>query len=161
MRRRAAANETWVAALPGWGLLDIATAEPVDPVALVTDEKIEMTPWEIQDMAVQVVRGYLDEKGFQLMSWQSNPGVNPSIWFVGQSQKPEWVVVRPARFPTLRAERPGNWAEIAASCTHLGTTGHFASVEIASGSQPRQSADETPLPLWRGHALNVEFAGLE
>ena len=26
------------------------------PVALITDQKIEMTPWEVHDMAVQVVR---------------------------------------------------------------------------------------------------------
>ena len=34
----------WVAALPGWGLLDADGQTHIDPVALVTDDKIEMTP---------------------------------------------------------------------------------------------------------------------
>jgi hypothetical protein len=42
----------WSPDLPGWGLLDERTGRPVDPVALVTDEKIEMTAWERQDIAV-------------------------------------------------------------------------------------------------------------
>ena len=58
-----------------------------------------MTPWEVHDMAVQVVRDYLEKEGFELMSWQGNPEVDPSIWFVGKTRRTEWVVVRPAKFP--------------------------------------------------------------
>jgi hypothetical protein len=58
---------------------------PVDPRALVTDERIEMTDWELHDMAVQVVREHLQQQGFELMSWQGNPEVDPSIWFIGKS----------------------------------------------------------------------------
>lgn len=151
----------WVADMPGWGLLDAETRGPIDPVALVTEEKIEMTPWEVHDMAVQVVRDYLEKQGFQLMSWQGNPEVDPSIWFVGTAKKPDWVVVRSAKFPADSAERPDNWAAIAASCAKMSTTGHFASVAVVSVDQPFQSSDESPVPLWRGHGLHVRFAGLE
>jgi hypothetical protein len=48
MRRKL--GGTWVADRPGWGLLDAETRTPIDPAALVTDEKIEMTPWELHDM---------------------------------------------------------------------------------------------------------------
>ncbi len=35
----------WVAEMPGWGLLDSDARRPVNPVALVTDEKITMTAY--------------------------------------------------------------------------------------------------------------------
>lgn len=151
----------WAADAPGWGLLDAETGAPIDPVALVTDEKIEMTPWETHDMAVQVVRDYLANEGHELMSWQGSPAVDPSIWFIGTSKLPEWVVVRADRFPAEKAPRPGHWQAIAASCARLSAVGHFASVTLASADQPLASSDEAPVPLWRGHGMQVRFEGLE
>ncbi len=151
----------WVADMPGWGLLDPDTRRPIAPVALVTDQKIEMTPWEVHDMAVQVVRDQLDKQGFELMSWQGNPEVDPSIWLIGQSKRPEWVVVRSAIFPANSAERPSNWQAIEASCAKMSATGHFASVAMVSVDQPFESSEEAPLPLWRGHGMHVRFTGLE
>jgi hypothetical protein len=84
----------WVTDRPGWGLLDAETRDLIDPAALVTGEKIEMTRWEVHDIAIQVVCDYLKEQGFQLKSWQGDPELNPSIWFVGRTKRPEWVVVR-------------------------------------------------------------------
>jgi hypothetical protein len=151
----------WVAALPGWGLLDADGQTPIDPVALVTDQNIEMTPWEVQDLAVQVVCGALRRDGLQLMSWQSNPQVDPSIWFIGASGGPEWVVVRTARYPTKTATRPSNWEAIAEGCSQMSDTGHFASVFVMSAAQPHEGPDEEPVPMWRGHAMQVRFKGLE
>jgi hypothetical protein len=48
--------DSWVADLPGWGLLNAATGKPINPVSLVTSEKIVMSPWEVHDVAVQVGR---------------------------------------------------------------------------------------------------------
>jgi hypothetical protein len=55
------------------GLLDARTGKPIDPIALVSDERIEMTDWELQDFAVQIVRDHLDKTGKKQMSWQGNP----------------------------------------------------------------------------------------
>jgi len=151
----------WVAALPGWGLLDADGHAPLDPVALVTDQNIEMTPWELQDMAVQVVCGALKRDGFELMSWQSNPVVDPSLWFIGSSGGPEWVVVRAACYPAKTAARPDNWEDIAEACSQMSDTGHFASVGIVSAAQSFEDANEAPVPLWRGHAMQVRFKWLE
>jgi hypothetical protein len=151
----------WVPDRGGWGLVDAKTKKPVDPAILVTDEKIEMTPWELQDMAVQVVKEYLDKQGYQIMSWQGNPDVDPAIWFVGDSKGPEWVVVRAIRFPVNHAPRPNNWHDIANQCFGLSQVGHFAPVTLVSADQPFQSQDEQPIPLWRGHAMHVRFTGLE
>ena len=152
---------SWEADRPGWGLLDIKDLKPIDPVSLVTDQKIEMTSWEVHDMAVQVVRGYLKKEGFEMMSWQGNPEVDPSIWFVGKTKGPEWVVVRSVKYPAKTADRPEKWQDIAASCARMSTVGHFASVAIVSSDQPFESADEEPVPLWRGHGMYVRFEGLE
>jgi hypothetical protein len=151
----------WVADMPGWGLIDAITRKPIDPIGFVTDEKIEMTPWEVHDMAVQVVRDYLKNEGFELMSWQGNPEVDPALWFLGKTKRPEWVVVRSAVFPANSSARPNNWQAIAARCAKLGSAGHFASVAIESADQPFASLDEQPVPLWRGHAMHVQFIGLE
>lgn len=112
-------------------------------------------------MAVQVVRGYLEKQGFELMSWQGNPEVDPSIWFIGKAKRPEWVVVRSAQFPANSTVRPAHWQAIAAACSKMSVTGHFASVAIASVDQPFGSGDEPPVPLWRGHGVHVRFIGLE
>jgi hypothetical protein len=150
----------WVADMPGWGLLDAETGRPINPVALVTEQKIEMSPWEIHDMAVQVVRDYLKKQGFELMSWQGNLEVDPSIWFVGKTTRPEWVVVRTAKFPATSAVRPSNWNAISGGCAKLSTTGHFASVVVVSVEQRFESREEPPVPLWRGHGMHVRFPGL-
>lgn len=151
----------WVPERTGWGLIDAKTSKPIDPISLVTDEKIEMTPWELQDMAVQVVRTFLEKQGHRIMSWQGNPEVDPAIWFVGDSKGPEWVVVRTIKFPENHAPRPSNWQAIAGQCSRMSQVGHFASVALVSAEQPFQSQDEQPVPLLRGHAMHVRFIGLE
>ena len=151
----------WVPDKNGWGLIDAGTKRAIDPCALVTDEKIEMTPWELQDLSVQVVRDHLMNQGYHLMSWQGDPEIDPAIWFVGDSKEPEWVVVRATRYPESSPPKPTNWQSIAIRCQRLSNIGHFASVAMASSEQPFESEDEPVVPLWRGHAMHVSFAGLE
>ncbi len=159
--KKFATNGLWKPIVPGWGLIDAETKKPVDPSLLVSDEKIEMTPWEVHDMAVQVVRDYLTERGYKLMSAQGNPHVDPSIWFIGDSKKPEWVVVRSAVYPESKAERPKTWNAILNQCSHMSDIGHFASVALSSISQPFSSTNESVVPLWRGVGMHVSFSGLE
>ena len=153
--------DSWAAARSGWGLIDPERRTPVNPPELVTSEKIEMSAWEVHDLAVQVVRDHLKASGFQLMSWQSKPEVNPSIWFIGKSLKPEWVVVRSATFPERKADRPKDWKSIAAGCANLSPRGHFASVAVASPFQSVDINSHDPVPLWRGLPIDVHFGGLE
>jgi hypothetical protein len=161
MKRKFLGGSSWSPVRSGWGLLDAKTRKPIDPISLVTDAKIKMTPWEIQDMAVQVVKGYLEKEEYQIMSWQGNPDVDPAIWFVGESKGPEWVVVRATTFPENHVPRPNNWQDIESQCYRMSRLGHFASVAIVSAEQPFQSQEEEAIPLWRGHAMHVNFAGLE
>ena len=151
----------WQAAAPGWGLIHAETGQPIDPVALITDDRIEMTDWEVHDFAVQVVRDYVVEKlGRKLMSSQGNPQVDPSIWFIGDDG-PEWIVIRSVRYPAKKASIPTNIANIAAHCARLSAVGHFASVALANSDDSFDSSSNiSPLPLWRGHGMFVNFEGL-
>jgi hypothetical protein len=150
----------WAPAAEGWSLLDAASGTPVVPEQLITDAPIEMTDWEVHDCAVQVVRGKLEEEGRRIMSSQSNPEVQPSLWFVGDSG-PEWVIVQAARYPSPRAEPPENLEELAAHCFQHGERGYFASVALASAYDAFDPAGGRPEPLWRGGGMYVSYAGLE
>ena len=145
----------WEAALPGWGLQDARTKKLIDPPAEFSDQKIEMTDWELQDFAVQVVREQIEKEGHELMSWQANPGVDPSLWFVG-NDGPEWVIVRTARYPQKDAELPGNWRTIADSCSRMSKRGNFASVSVACMQTISEGGK-----LYRGYPLVTNYAGLQ
>lgn len=152
----------WAPLEPGWGLIDAKTNRPVDPAGLVSEEKIEITDWELHDFAVQIVRDHVkDDLSRELMSSQGNPGVDPSLWFVGDDG-PEWAVVRAVRYPEKEAKLPDNIADIAEGCAQLSRTGHFASVSVASSEDAFDpSGTIAPTPLWRGHAMVVRFLGLQ
>lgn len=61
-------QDGWYPDQPGWGLIDIQKGRSVYPAALVSAQPIEMTNWELQDFAVQVVRNILETNGRKLMS---------------------------------------------------------------------------------------------
>jgi len=158
MRRKAT---DWEPEKAGWGLVDARTGGAIDPIALVSDERIEMTDWELQDFAVQVVRDDMARRGIKLSSTHGYVGLDPAIWFEGDSG-PEWVVVRAVRFPATQAEIPKNWQAIAQIAARLGKVGHFASVAVASADDAFDPTGDIPAtPLWRGHALTVWFTGLK
>lgn len=148
----------WTPNVTGWGLIDLRNNKPIEPLALISDVLIEMTDWELQDFAVQVVQDHLKELGKEMMSSHGNPGINPSLWFVGENG-PEWVVVRAARYPTMEAPPPENWDHISSGCSGLEKKGHFASVSVASVDDAFDP-NVPPTALWRGHAMTVRFKGL-
>lgn len=114
---------------------------------------IEMTDWELQDFAAQVVRQQLEKQGRQLMSWQGNPSVDPSLWL---SATRDQVVARPVRYPRARAAMGQHRGQL-----RLGKTGHFASVVVANADDPFDATGtHAAIPLWRGHPLLASFGGL-
>jgi len=152
----------WEPAETGWGLLDAITLKRIHPPALVSDKKIVMTDWELHDFAVQVVRTEIENDGGDLISWTSNPGVNPSVWFTGESGQ-EWVVVRAIRYPQKTAQPPEDLDAVRAHFKTLGYSGYFASVAVASADDPfdAQPGDNgSAAPLYRGHGLYVSYGGL-
>ena len=156
-------GDEWRPLLPGWGLLDPETQQMVNPAELITGEKIVMTDWELHDFAVQVVRQQLEGQGKKILTWQSNPSVDPSVWFEGE-QGPEWVVVREVRYPESEATPPDNMQDIIDHCAKMGTTGHFASVAFVNMDDPidpNAATNGNFLPLYRGYGANIRFEGLQ
>jgi hypothetical protein len=135
------------------------TGAAIDPFALVSDAKIEMTDWELHDFAVQVVRDDLKHQGYKIMSFQGNPGVDPAIWYIGKSKGPEWVVVRASRYPHKIDARPANWDTIVQGCKKLSVIGHFASVGFAGADEQTNADRSAPIPLLRGHGMRVAYEG--
>ncbi|MCZ8158391.1 MAG: hypothetical protein O9256_00610 [Rhizobiaceae bacterium] len=161
MPMRRCLDGSWSPVLPDWGLRDPATGAPINPVALLSAERIPMSLFERHAFAVQVVRDYLTEQGFTVDSWVSHPEVDPAIFFEGASGSPEWVVVRHAAFPHREAPRPDNLTNIVAAVASYSRKGHFASVAIVSTQQRFDSTDEPAAPLIRGEGMHVRFTGLE
>ena len=65
-------------------LLALVESKPVLPEALVTDEKIELGEWELQDFVVQVVRDHItNSMRCKVVSTNGNPFVEPPMWYVG------------------------------------------------------------------------------
>jgi hypothetical protein len=149
----------------GWGLVDARTRKPIDPPALISDEKIVMTDWELQDFAVQVVRDELTKEGRELMSWNGNPGVNPSLWFAGDAG-PEWVIVRTRRGLAVGGDSNENFSATKDGFRFLldKGPGHYAAVAVINASDPSLSAvgePSDPMPLYRGHGMYVDYKGMK
>ena len=157
------AEDGWEPATSGWGLIDPDSNLSVNPLNLVTKELIEVTEWELLNFGVQVVRDHiLNKLNLEIMSTQTDPGVDPSIWFIGPDG-PEWVVVRVARYPTPQAAIPNNIRDIAKGCSQTGTVGHFASVVFANDKEAYDPDNGgVGMKLWRGHPVVIlNFQGLE
>ena len=157
MRRDA---DGWRTAEPGWGLVDARTHRPVDPAALVTDAKVAMAEWELQDFAVQVVREQLERDGRRILSWHPDPGQDPSLWFLGDDG-PEWVVVRAVRRPAMDAAPPPALPAIERALAPHARRGHFASVGFANEEDPFDPTGRGSLPVWRAHGACVRYLGLQ
>lgn len=153
MPMRRTAGE-WRTILTGWGLFDIASRCAVCPPSVVTDEEIEVTDWELLDHAVQIVREDLAREGRDILSWQTDPDVDPSLWFEGDNG-PEWVMVRAVRAPSYRAELPERWRETARHCTKVSKFGNFASVAFSA------DADHTDGRILRARKVSCRYMGLE
>jgi len=138
----------------GWGLVDARSGDPVDPPALVSDAHIEMSDWEVHDIAVQIVRDQMQQSGQKVESWQSYLGVFPAIWFDHGGQV-GWVVVQAQRWPSADVARKPDLDDIK---TRFPGVGCFASVIVANDDQDMDSL--VPLPLYRGHPIRVSCSEL-
>ena len=91
-------DDSWKPVDSGWGLRHAKSGSEVDPVALIPDEKIEISDWELQDFCVQVVRDKISDGGGTILSWNSNPEVTPNLFFVDEQEKQHFVIVCFARY---------------------------------------------------------------
>jgi len=145
----------------GWGLVSAKDGSTINPPDLVTDEKIELTDWELHDFAVQAARMHLSQEGEQVLAAHSNPELQPSIWLGGE-QGSQWVVVQAVRWPE-EARIPSNIKEIEANYKGKNARGNFAYVLFANEKQDLNTPlkdGEKPLPIYRGEKVYISWSGL-
>lgn len=93
----------------GWNLTNAITNEQVFPEKLVSNDKIEMSNWELRDFAIQCARTYI-EKEYQgkILSYQNILGIDPQLWFEDKFGKKNYVVVRSANYPQMHVDIPND-----------------------------------------------------
>ena len=148
---------------PDWNLIHSETKNPINPVELISEELVEMSPWEIHDVGIQTVADQIKKDGGEVGSFQSVLNIDPAIWFKREGNG-FYVVVRTVTYPERHAERPPNLNETIKFIKSLKSPegkaeGYFASVAIANADNKFEG--ETPLPLYRGSGMYIQYKGLE
>lgn len=147
----------------GWGLLNAVTKCPVDPLALVSDDLIEISDWELHDFAITVVKNRLIEEGKNVYSTCSDMEANPQLWFE-ENDLDYWVVIRGFRHPTESDRRPEDLDLIAEGVQKENSAGYYALVTVANSDDPfdPEAADNGNfLPLYRGHSMTIKYTGIQ
>ena len=114
-----------------------------------------MTDWEVHDVAVQVVRDHIvSDLGFELMSSQGKPSVDPSLWFVGETTR-----------VGCRSANQVSGANCAAAFQHIGDSRElrafkyerqFCFVAVAGEEDAFERTDDAPDPAlaWSRYRLS-------
>ena len=136
----------------GWNLYHAETQLKVIPEKIVTDELVPMSDWEKNDFAIQVVKDYLKQQNYKLLSYQNVVGIDPQIWFENEEGQQCWILVRYSVFPNDSSKKPTNMFDVVNYCK--GFSGFFADVSF-------YSTEGNPSILFRGRGSYIKFTGLE
>ncbi|MCR5265198.1 MAG: hypothetical protein K6E29_01225 [Cyanobacteria bacterium RUI128] len=78
----------------GWNLFNTKTEEEVIPEQTATDEKTEMSEWEMRTIGIRFIMNYLKSKKYIVRNFQDTLEVDPQIWFEDANGKRSWVLLR-------------------------------------------------------------------
>ena len=153
----------WMPANEGWGLKHAETNELINLQDYMTNEDVEITDWEVADVANLRVVKEIEESGGTILSTNSDPNVHPSIFFVDEDEIPNFVVVVAARYPNDPELDEGLIEKIKEGVSGFATSGYIAEVTLVSADDPFDpDAKENGnyLPLLRGAGYHQKFSGL-
>ena len=145
----------WAPVLPDWDLWDIGSGGSIRPEEQALAEPLPVTSWELHDFAVQVVRETLRRHRLEITAWNSDPEVQPAIWFKGASGL-EWASVGECLGTPFQVPVPESLQEHASSLTAKGFRGWWGPVGFAPLVRKPGRLDG----LYRGEGANVDFRGL-
>ena len=117
----------------------------------------QMTKAEIHDFGVEVVFGFLQREGHEIVAVNTDPSVNPQIVAKKDGQL-EFVVVRTACYPDKGLLDPSNKISCIEHAEQSGAICYFASVGIANAAGTNDV--EMALPV-KGAGYYVAFNGIE
>ena len=152
--------------LEGWNLLALETSLPIAPQELVTDERIEMSEWELRNMAIQIVRDNVAQNGGKVLSFTDVLGIDPQVWFEDNAGSRAWIIIR--HYPILSGEEGNEFVGIERQHRQLAPfEGYFAAVSMASsepvlydrngGVIPLSRRFDGTAPLYRGDQFYIKF----
>ena len=156
-------NGDWMPLNEGWGLKHAETKQLVDPQHYMTNKDVEITDWEVADVAILRVVREIEESGGTILSTNSDPNVHPSVFFVDEDEIPKFVIVIAARYPNEPELDEGLIEKIREGVSGFAKSGYIAEVTLVSADDPFDSnAKENGnyLPLLRGAGYHQKFSGL-
>jgi hypothetical protein len=156
-------NGGWMPVNEGWGLKHAETNELINPQDYMTNQDVEITDWEVADIANFRVIKEIEESGGTILSTNSDPNVYPSIFFVDEDGKPNFVVVAVARYPNEPELENGLIEKIKEGASGFATSGYISEVTLVSAHDlfdPDAKENGNYLSLLRGAGYHLKFSGL-
>lgn len=132
-----------------WNLVGLNSQNQITPEELVTTEKIVMSEWELRNFSIQVARNHItQEKGFRLLSFCCDLGIDPQMWFEDKNGKKNWIIVRCLNLNASNDEEHKKWIGFEASNPLLKEyDGFYAGVSFASMEPVLLDTDGNIIPL--------------
>ena len=153
----------WTPANDGWGLKHAETNELINLQDYMTNDDVEITDWEVADIANLRVVKEIEQSGGTILSTNADPNVHPSIFFVDEDEKSNFVVVVTARYPHEPELEDGLIEKIKEGVSGFATSGFIAEVTLVSADDPFDPDAKNSgnyLPLLRGAGYHQKFSGL-
>jgi hypothetical protein len=138
---------------------DASIGVPLGEDKLDTHAQIELSAWEVLDFAIAHVRDRMENEGYRIEHWTSEPLPGPHIvaWKDGAITR---VVVSGRRFPIASAVFDQDRLSSVAEAT-LNGGGAFAKADVMFAHSDDPLTGEDVLPLYRGEPVSIGYKGLQ
>ncbi len=135
-------------------LVDARLNRPIDHVGGVAPVRVEISDWELHHFGVEIAEAGFVEAGYQIVSSNAEPGVNPQLW-VRRAGQLFACLVRTARHPVAEPELPLAVAEkLVGEADRQGATALFCGISLGG-----DDGVEGVTPLWRGEPAFARYDG--
>ena len=134
-----------------WNLINPFTGKRIDPIAISSDDPVEVSDWELRNWSINIVSGYLKKEGLERLSFSDAPGIDPQMWFRDKGGRECWIEVLYSVYPSDGKELTfsyDNWPDEV-----MRHDGYAARVSFAGA--------EDMSKLYRTQPADVNFRGLE
>jgi hypothetical protein len=140
-------------------LENLITKMPLSEKELDLRERIEISNWELQDFAVQIVRDTLAKEGFIIEHWSSRDSADPHITARKDTELFR-IVVGSAAFPVFAPIFDQNRLMVAAERA-LVDGGIVAKCAVSIGNATDTFSGDGSRALFRGEGAFAKFEGIE
>lgn len=143
----------------GWNLYDARNNKAINPLSLASDELVKMSEWELNNIAIQIVRSRLIREGYEILSFCDMININPQMWFKNEWGESCWIIVKHINNDEDMDFR--KWLGLEEASPELKSyDGFFAPVRFSNltNDADKPIFDED---IFRGCPVNVDYRGLQ